>query len=368
MSGKSSLIIAGSLVILGLAEVSAIDKPVIQSGLQMGYTYGQNGVGYPSFGKDPLGNPGRAGFYVSQLRLKASVAFDSTFSAVALGNLNGADLQEIYLEKRVRNYTFTAGKFRGAGLKSASGSDEFGRIAINAPRYARVWSYFKRTLGIRDFGVQAEADYFGGDVKHRFFIHNANRENVMNDEPSFNSGVAAQVGGFDYALDWRISPFTVWGGHLGAMSDHEWSEFVGKEEGWKVGNWFRTNPIVDASLNHQLDVGRFHMFNEAMLMYNRTIPNPVDSGTSKTWGGSSLVRFEYSERIEPFLRYEFFDLTDGAFPDDAVHPMTLGILFRPSPARYPGLKVTTEYVRSLEDGFIDSVPNDLLLCQLEMVF
>lgn len=353
---------------VGFAEVFAIDKPVIQSGVQMGYTYGQNGAGYPSFGKDPLGNPGRGGFYLSQLRLKASVALDSTFSAVAVGNVYNADFQEVYLEKRVRNYTFTAGKFRGAGLKSASGTDEFERTAINAPRYARLWAYFNRTFNMRDFGIQAEADYFGGDVKHRFFIHNANRENVVNDEPSYPSGPTAQVSGFDYALDWRISPFTVWGGHIGAMADHEWSEFTGKEEGWRVDNWFRTNSLVDASLYHQMDVGRFHMFNEALLMSNRTIPNPVDGGATKTWGVSTLVRFDHTVRLGSFFRYEFFDVTDGAYPNDAVHMFTLGVPYRPSPAAYPGLKVTTEYVRSLEDGAVNSVQNDLFLCQLEMLF
>ena len=99
MSWKIGVSIAGTLAFLGSIESWALGKPEFQSGLQMGYTYGQNGVGFPSYGNNPLGNPGRAGFYVSQLRLKASIDFDSTFSAVALGNLVSTELQEIYLEK-----------------------------------------------------------------------------------------------------------------------------------------------------------------------------------------------------------------------------------------------------------------------------
>lgn len=357
-----------SFAIFGVLQAAAIEKPEFQAGLMTGYSYGQNGLPWPSLLEDPLGNQGRGGFYVSQLRLKGTVAFDSTFSAVAVGNLYFADVQEVYLEKRVRNYTFTAGKFRGAGLKSGPGTDEFDRTAVNAPRYANVWGFYKRNLNFRDFGIQAEADYFGGNVRHRLYIHNANRENVINPEPSDQVGPVTQALGLDYALDWRISPFTEWGGHIGALANREWGEFAGRHEGWQVGYWFKTNPLVDASLNHQLDVGRLHLFNEAMLMYNREIPNPVDSAATKTWGVSSLVRFDHSARVASFFRYEFFDWTDGAFADDGRHLFTLGGIFHPSPARYPGLRITGEYVRVLEEGGENLASNDLLLCQLQMLY
>jgi hypothetical protein len=368
LSWKISASTAVTLMILAGTEGFAVGKPEFQGGLQMGYTYGQNGVGFPSFGKDPLGNPGRAGFYLAQLRLKATLPFDSTFRAVALGNAYGADLQEIYLEKKVRNYTFTAGKFRGAGVKSLTGEDDFERATIYAPRYARLWSYYKKLQGSRDFGVQAEVDYFGGDLRHRFFMHNANRQNIINEEPSNNAGPAAQAAGFDYALDWRFSPFTAWGGHVGALADHAWSEFLGTEEGWKVGNWFRTNPIVDGSLYHQMDMGRFHMFNEAQMLLNRELHNPVDSGATRTWGVSTMVRFEHTRRLESLFRYEFQDPTDGAIPNDNLHLITAGLIFRPSPAAFPDMKLTTEYVRTLEDGFQNTVQNDVLFSQLQMLF
>jgi hypothetical protein len=367
LSWKICVSFAGALAFLGFTESRALGKPEFQSGLLMGYTYGQNGVGFPSFGNDPLGNPGRAGFNVSQVRLKASIDFDSTFSAVAMGNLIFADPQEVYLEKRVRNYTFTAGKFRGAGLKSASGMDEFERTTVNIPLYARIWALHKKILGSRDFGLQIQADYFGGNLSHRLFFHNANGQNVFNDEPSFSAGPSAQAGGFDYAVDWRISPFTVWGAHMGARAEHEWSEFLGPEEGWKADNWFRTNPIADASLNHQLDVGRFHMFNEGLFMANRTIINP-DGGTTRTWGVSSQIRLDHTRRTGSFFRYELVDPTDGAVKADNLHMFTLGFLFRPSPEAYRDLKLTTQYVRTMESGFENTIPNDVLTCQLQMLF
>lgn len=367
MSWKNSALLAGSLAILGFLNASAIEKPVFQTGLITGYVYGQDGSPWPSLAKDPLGNKGRGGFYVSQLRLKASIAFDSTFSAAAVGNVYTADVQEVYLEKRVDNYTFTAGKFRGAGLKSGNGTDEFERTAVNAPFYTRIWAYYARTLNFRDFGVQMEADYLGGDLKHRFYIHNANRENVNIDEPS-ETGAITQALGFDYALDWRISPFTAWGGHLGALANQKWDEFTGNHEGWAVNHWFSTNPIVDASLNHQMDIGRLHLFNEAMLLLNREIPNPVDSGETKTWGVSTQLRFDHTARAGSFFRYEFFDYTDGAFANDAKHLITVGGIFHPSPGKYPGLKITGEYVRALEEGAKNTFSNDEMFCQLQMLF
>lgn len=335
----------------------------------MGYTYGQNGVGWPSLANDPLSNPGRGGFYVAQLRLETHIDFDSTFSGVAKANLMSSDVQEIYLRKTLGNYRLVAGKFRGAGLKSGMGSDEFDRTTVNLPFYARAWGAYKRSLNFRDFGIQVERDFFSGNLKNRFFFHNANGENVRNNEPSGVAGPSTQALGLDYAVDWRISPVTVWGGHVGALANQSWDEFVGPgRDGWEVGYWFKTNPVVDASLNHQMDMGRFHMFNEAMGMLNRTFRNPVDSGANKTWGASSLIRFDPTERWGSYFRYEFFDNTDGFNTADALHLLTFGGSWRPSPAAYEGLKVSAQYVRTYEEGVENTVPNDLLYCQLQMLF
>jgi hypothetical protein len=368
LTRKIGVSIAGSLTLLCATLGFSTGVPRFEGGVQMGYTYGQNGVGFPSFGKNPLGNPGRAGFYLSQLRLKSTIDFDSSFSGVAVGNIYTADIGEVYLEKRFRNYTFRAGKFRGAGLKSGSGTDEFERVTINAPRYARLWSYFKRVPGNRDFGIEAQGLYLGGDLKQRLFFHNANRENVFNEEPSTLVGPVAQATGFDYAIDWRISPFSVWGATLGALAGHEWDEFIGKADVWRVDQWMRTNPVVDGSVNHQMDVGRFHLFNEGMVLIDRTTPNPADGGNTKFWGVSSMIRFDATRLTTPFVRYEFCDPSDGAFGPDNLHIFTFGAAVHPSPASHPGLKVTTQYVRSYEEGLTNSLPNDLFISQLEMVF
>ncbi len=360
------------LIALGAAllavSTTAFEKLDFQGGTQMGYTYGQNGRAWPAPLKDALGNENRGGFYLNQLRLNANMVFDSSFSGKAEANLITADIAEIYLQKRWGNYRVRAGKFRGAGLKSVTQADEFERATVNPPRYARVWGGVTRTLNYRDFGIEVERDFLSGALRNRLFLRNANGENVYNDEPSFPVGKATQALGLDYAVDWRISPYTEWGGHVGALGDKAWAEFVGTHEGWQAQYWFKTNPVVDASVNHLMDVGRFHMFNEAMILYNRLVLNPQDSAATKTWGVSSQIRFEHSERWASLFRYEFFDNTDGYIPDDALHMATLGFIFRPAPSAYPGMKLTTEYVRSYEEGLVNSFANDLLYCQFQMWF
>lgn len=334
----------------------------------MGYTDGMNGAAWPSFLKDPLHNNNRAGFYLSQARLAANMAFDSTFSGTVVWNAVNMDLQDAYLSKRWGNYLVRAGKLRGAGLKSSTGVDEFARDLVNAPRYARYWAYYARTLNGRDFGIEVERDSRDGGIRNRLFIRNANGENVFNDEPSFTAGKATQVLGFDYALDWRISPFTVWGGHIGMLADRGWDQFTGNHEGWKAQYWFKSNSVADGSLNHSLDVGRFHMFNEALLMYLRDLVRPDNGESTQSWGVSSLVRFDHSERWSSVFRYEFDDPTDGFTAEDGLHSFTLGAVFRPAPAEYPGMKFTTQYARTYEETLLNTIPNDLFYVQFQMVF
>ncbi len=334
----------------------------------MGYTLGQNGNSWPSPINDPLGNNNRGGFYISQVRLAGKVQFDSSFYGTAVWNAIFTDLTEAYLTKRWGAYTVRAGKFRGAGIKSVTQVDEFERDFLNPPRYARMWSFLARTFNGRDSGVEAGRDSRDGAVRNRLFIRNANFDNVLNEEPSITVGNTTQVLGLDYALDWRISPYTVWGGHLGMLANRSWDEFVGNHKGWQAQYWFKSNSVVDGSLNHTLDLGRLHMFNEALLLFQRDLPRPSDSAATQTWGVSSLIRFQHSERWASLFRYEFCDPSDGLYGDDANHLFTLGAAFRPSPAAYPGMKVTTQYTRVLEKTLRNTIPNDLFNCQFQMVF
>lgn len=355
------------LLALPAAGASAFEKAAFGGGTQMGYTLGQNGFAWPS-AKNPLINYNRGGFYLGRLEAVAHLDFDSTFTGDAVANFVTSALEEAWLQKRFGPYAVRAGKFRGAGLKSATGTREMERDAVNAPRYARVWGHYKRLHGFRDYGLEVERGFLSGNLRNRLFVHNANGENVFNDEPSFIAGKATQVLGLDYAVDWRISPYTQWGAHVGALANRSWDEFVGNQEGWKVQHWFGSNPVADASFNHQMDVGRFHLFNEGLVMFLRDMPNPRNGNATRSWGVSSQVRFEHSERWASLFRYEFFDVTDGFVPSDAMHIATLGALWRPSPAAYPGMRLTTEYVRSYEEGLENYYPNDLLLCQFQMAF
>lgn len=366
LSGKQRACIAVILCLFATIA-RAYDKVAFRGGAQMGYTYGQNGYAWPSAG-NPFGNEGRGGFYLRMLRLESRIDFDSTFAAIAVGNLVISDLQEAYLQKRWGEYVVRAGKFRGAGLKSATGFDEFERSTVNSPFYARTWAAFKRTLNSRDLGVELERDFLDRSLRNRFFVHNGSGENIINEEPGPLGARPTQVLGFDYALDWRISPYTAWGGHIGALAFKSWNEFTGNHDGWQIQYWFKSNPVADASLNHQMDLGRFHMFNEASNLYHRYLPNPVDSSATKSWGVSSQVRFEHSERWASLFRYEFYDNTDGLNPDDGLHLLTLGAIWRPAPSSYPGMRSTFQYVRSYEEGLANLVPNDVLFCQLQMLF
>jgi hypothetical protein len=339
-----------------------------EGGLMMGYSLGQNGAPWPNPLLDPLGNNNRGGFHISQARAKASLAFDSSFSLVAVGNLIFADLQEVYLRKEWGRWIFQAGKFRGAGLKSGSGWDELEVPTVQRPRYARHWAHYERTIGYRDFGIQAERFQLGGDLRHRFFIRNANQENVFNDEPSFTAGAVTQVLGADYAMEWRVSPYSVLGGHVGALANREWDEFIGNHDFWEAQYWLKSNALLAASGFHQMDFPRFHLFSEALLMSNRLLLHPEDGRPTVTWGASTLARFSPWVRWSPYLGYEFTDHTDGYYPDDALHVVKAGTWFLPSPARYPAMRLAGEFARAYEDGVVNSVHNDILYVQYRMTF
>lgn len=366
--GKSPLFMAMALAILLGRPVSGMDRPEWEGGAIMGYNLGQNGAGWPKPWKEPLANNNRGGFYLSQTRVKATLPFDSTFSAVIVANVLMADVQEAYLRKTWGSYRFLAGKFRGAGLKSGSGTDEFDFTTIQRPRYARLWNHYKKLHNFRDFGIQGEKDFLDGRLRNKLFFHNANGQNVFNDEPSFPAGPSTQALGLDYSLDFQVSRYSTVGGHVGALANQQWDEFIGSHDFWEAQYWFKSNPIVDASLNHQMDFPRFHILNEALAMWNRTMPTPPDGHSTLTWGVSSLARFDHSPRWSPYFGYEFVDHTDGYYPGDAIQMFKLGTVFRPSPDRYAGLKVTGQYVRALEEAGRNTVGNDILHAQLQMVF
>jgi hypothetical protein len=369
--GRTPLHLAAGMAALlawSAAPAAALEAPDLQGVLITGYNLGQNGQGWPQPWKEPLANYNRGGFYLSQARLRASLPFDSTFGAVVQYNLIFADLQEAYLHKSWGTFRLKAGKLRGAGLKSGSGTDETEQTLVIKPRYARLWNEYKRLVNFADFGVQAEKDWMGGRFRHKLFLHNANRENVFNDEPSFPAGTSTQALGVDYAVEYQVSPYTTLGGHAGALADRQWDEFVGSHDFWEVGYWFKSNPVVDASVFHRMDFARFHMMNEALLMSNRLLLHPDDERPMRTWGVSTLARFDHSPRWSPFLSYEFVDQSDGYYPDDALQMFKLGTLFRPSPERHPGLRFTGEYVRALEEGGRNRIGNDILYAQLQAVF
>jgi hypothetical protein len=353
---------------LFLEAPMAMDKPILQGGVQMGYTLGQNGQPWPPPFKDPLKNQNRGGFYLSQARLKVTIPFDSTFFAVIVGNFIGMDPQEAYLQKSWGIYRLKAGKFRGAGLKSGSGTDEFERIAINASRFARVADWYKRTLVYRDFGIQLERGALDGNLQQRLFFRNANRQNVFNDEPSYYAGPITQALGFDYALDWRISPYTLLGAQVGALANTGYDEFLGAHDGWEVGYWLKSNAVVDGSLYHQMDFAKLHILNEGTLILDRQARNPVDSSANQIWGVASTLRLDHTAKWGSFYKYEFLDGSDGLFGKDNLHMITVGAIWHPSPVKYPNLKMTSEYVRSYEEGVRNLVANDLFYIQYQMLF
>ena len=363
-----------SRFVFAAALAAALSRPAPaleaswEGGLMMGYSLGQNGAPWPDPLTDPLGNNNRGGFNISQARAKAALTFDSSFALVAVGNVIFADLQEIYLRKEWGRWGFQAGKFRGAGLKSGSGRDEFEVPTVQKPRYARLWAHYKRTIGYRDFGIQAERFQLGGNLRHRFFIRNANGQNVVNDEPSFVAGPVTQVLGGDYAVEWRVSPYSVVGGHMGAQAHQKWDEFLGNHDFWEAQYWLKSNALVDASFFHQMDFPRFHLFSEALVMSNRMLPHPVDGRPMLTWGASTLARFSPWVRWNPYLGYEFTDHSDGLYPDDALHSIKAGTWFLPSPGRYPGMRLAGEFVRTYEDGGNNAVHNDILYVQYQMTF
>jgi hypothetical protein len=345
-----------------------MDKPQWSGGAQGGYNLGENGQGWPKLWEDPLANQNRGGFYLRQLRAKAVLPFDSTFSGVLVANVLFADVQEAYLQKSWGRWLLKGGKFRGAGLRSGSGTDEFERLTVRPPFYAQLWNFYKRTFDFRDFGVQGEGSFLEGRLQAKLFFHNANSENLLLEEPSIPSGKTTQALGLDYEMDYRVSRFTTIGGHVGAMGDREWGEFVGRHGFWRADYWFKTNPFVDFSAYQQMDFANFHLLNEAVLMYNRRELVPPDSTALKTWGVSTMARFEAGPRWSPFLRYEFSDPTDGLVQDDALHIVTLGTLFRPAPQTHPEFTLTGEYVRVLEEGGRNLAGNDVLYAQAQIVF
>jgi hypothetical protein len=357
------------ILLLGMFFIQpalAGDKLQFGGGVQTGYSYGQNGNGWPEVFNDPWENNARGGFYLHWLRINTRLEFDSTFSGEVLLNISGL-LLEAYLQKQWGLYTFKIGKIRGAGLKSGSGTDEFDNLTIYRPVYSRYWQYYKRLDNFRDFGIQIERDYLKGRIQTRFFFHNASGQNIYTNQPSWSVGPPAQAVGFNYALDWKATDVSTAGGHIGVRADHEYTEFLSQDGWWHVNEWFKYNSIIDMSGYHQFDFNRVHTFIEGLLILNRDL-RYSDGRGMQTWGYSARINVDHSQRFTSLFRFEFSDNTDGWNPDDQLNLFTLGLIFHPAPGKYRGLKATAEYCYILEEGLKDRIYNDTFFLQLQHSF
>lgn len=354
---------------LALNAKQALEKITIHGGVQMGYGLGQNGQGWPQPWRDPLNNLNRGGFYIGQVRLEAKAALDTMLFFDVKWNADLNDLQEAYFTYQSENWQWKAGRFRGAGLHSASDIDEFDRISLKAPRYAQFWGGYKKQFQFRDYGIQAERSYAQNRFHHAFWLRNANFQNVLHNEPSaFEGQPITQALGIDYAWSLQL-PYqnTLWG-HVGALADQKWDEFVGSHAGWKAGYWFKSNPILDASLSHTVKRGRLSWHHEALVLSHRRLLNPADGAASLFWGFSSQGDWEKNANLIGFGRYEFFDETDGYNHDDALHILTLGTKWRPWKERVSKLWVTLQAQHTREEGFENRIGNDVLVAQTQWVF
>lgn len=337
----------------------------------MGYSLGQNGQSWPGL-KSPFSNRNRGGFYIEEFRLQTSLSLDrdtsgGDYRAVAQFDLYFRELNEAYLQKGFGSWTLRGGLLRGPGLHSAVGIDVFQLPTVRAPSYGYHWRFLKRLQERSDLGVEVRKVSAHGGLVQRFFLHNANRQSMNLGVPSQDGGDPTQVLGLDYAVDYRFSPFSVFGGNIGAVADREFKQFFGSEEDWKVQNWLRENAVLDFSGYHEFDAGRLHGLSEAMLLFNRAERNPQGEAV-KSWGISSFWSFDINRHVTPGLRYEFFDVTDGSRPDDALHLYTLNVNLRPAPSRHPGFRLQTEYHRVYEEGMENLRSNDAFFVQVQQTF
>ncbi len=364
-------LILGGILALSLAAIPAQAELVSmdwEAGALMGYSYGQNGSGWPDTWKDPLANQNRGGFFIRDLRVEGRAAFDSTFGGTFSANVLFADMREAYFDKTWKGYTFTFGKFRGAGLHSGEAIDEYESTTVYRPYYAQLWQNTKRLHNFRDYGVQVARTNTGGNLNYRLFFHNANWQNIINTQPNTESGFMTQALGLDFALDWTVSSRNTLGGHLGALANREYQEFFGSHGWWNAPYWLKANPLVDASFYHMFTHGRVQIFSETMALVNRNEPVPPRNIDRITWGLSSRFSYEHHGRFQSFFRYEFTDPTNGADPDDALHLFTLGSRFRPAPVSHAGLSAVLEYAHIREEGLENWEHNDTFILELRHTF
>lgn len=330
---------------------------------------GMNGQGWPNPIKDPLANATHSGFYWNQAQISAEMPLDSSMRARASFNAVNLELMDLYVEWACHNYTWTLGKFRGAGMRSLVKDDELDRVSIVAPYYARIWASEHRLYANgRDLGLQLEARHFKDAFTHRLFIHNSSLQITRVEEPSYLQGGPTQILGFTYAWDLQLPDHNQIGGHLGAMADYQWGEFTGNKDFWHVDEWFQSNPLVDGSLYHEWSNGGWNWNSEASLRLNRREKNAVDGSSSQSWGVMTQVQKVVSEKWMPFFRYEFFDPSDGTHPLDNIHIGTVGAQWHPKPKSQPGWVVTPEYVIVREEGIINRVSNDVWYLQSQWSF
>ena len=360
-----SLCSLGMPVLLCVTGVFCNKKVTISGFAQTGYSVGQNNFSWPR-PKTILDNNNRGGFYLNQFNLAGKLSFDTTLYGNFEGNMAHPSLVEGFVHKDWNNFGVTLGKFRGAGIKTGSGTHEKDLSSLKRPFYARYWNNTKRLHNFRDYGFQVEYRLFSNRVTPKIFLHNANAQIIDNQIEYVHDAPITQALGIDFQVDINTSPYHSAGFHSGAMANRSWSEFSGGNKFWKADRWFQYNSVVDFSFNNHIHTGKFNLLNEVMIMKNRDLVNTSNPSPAQTWAVYTLGEYLFAEKYSLYLSYEFFDLTDGFVRNDALHVNTLGFTWSVPFENKRGIKSSVEYIRPYEEGFENITANDIFSLDLQI--
>jgi predicted porin len=329
------------LTIFMLVFLTSASLILAQDNPDFSYKIGGTIQAWTSLGQINNSDTNSLGWGLRRVRLRAYTTLGDKMKGFVQVELTSPKLLDARIEYLVSDmFTIRAGRFIGAGVRSAGLTSHSDIDITERPLTAQKWGIATIGSDFRDYGMDVVGSF--GDVKATLTLHNGDgAANILNKI----SGHSAQNGSFAVSGMLTFKPKTVKGLEAGAY--------------YGMGNK-EINEYKSYNAYAYYEPGPFRVKAELIGWTNTFGSTDLNQMGYYLFGGYKLI-----DCVEAVARYENYDPnTDLDKNEQSL--LTIGATYSVYPSKWTTGKITAAYTIISETG--NAVDNNVFQIVMQLVF